>query len=246
MTNDIESCLTKEEIEKERTPEQLKLWVEKILEFTKNDKIKKQVLLHEGLFKQFYEEVHPLSLLVNKIYPSSPNIRCIPCIDNKDFDAIIRDYTFSPPHELKVEFTYVRKGVVSSSVKNSGHDEHIRMEQLIKHGSVNIFGSLYGDKRTGYYVEDEMIDHTDLLQKTFSLIKEAAENKSKIRKHGRYGKKTHVLVIVFADSSWFNACDKVSLEDFMKKEVLILDLNFKTVYILGASGKAFLSFELRE
>lgn len=234
MTNDIESCLTKEEIEKERTPKELELWVEKILEFTKNDKNKKPALLHRGLFKPFYEEVRPLSLFVNKIYPSSSDIRCIPSIDNKDYDAIICDYTSLPPHELKIEFTWAIEG----------RDEHIRMKCFDKNGSVNLFSRVYGNKRTGYYVENEMVDHTDLLDKTFKLIKEATENKFDIKEPRRYGKKTHVLVIVFADKDWFNACDKVSLEDFMKKEVLILDLNFKTVYILGASGETFLSFEL--
>ena len=238
MTNDIESCLTKEEIKKERTPKQLELWVEKILKFTMNDKIKKQALLHEGLFKPFYEEVRPLSLFVNKIYPSSSDIRCIPSIDNKDFDAIIRDYTISPPHELKVEFTYAI----------DGHREHLRMKYFREHGEVNLLESVSytGNKRTGHSIEvpDEMVDHNDSLQKTFSLIKAATENKSKIRKPKRYGKKTHVLVVVFDDRTWFNACNKVELEEFIKKEVLILDLNFKTVYILGEERETFLSFEL--
>lgn len=249
MTLNRELILTKEEIQVKRTPKELELWVEKKCnEFENNDEIEDQVLLHKGLFKQFYEEVRPLSLFVNKIYPSSSDILCIPSIDNKDYDAVIRDCTFSPPHELKVEFTYVTKGVVSTSAKECGHDEYLRMEYFIEHRHVNTFGSLTHseDKNTGckINVEDEMIDHIDLLQNTFSLIKSAAEKKSETRKPRKYGKQTHVLVIVFDDWQWFNSKDMVTLENFMKTEILVKPLNFKTVYILGSSGKTFLSFEL--
>lgn len=223
---------------------------EKTSRIFKIDEAKEDDLLHKGLFKQFYEEGRPLSLFVNKIYPCRSDILCIPNLDNKDFDAVIRDYTFLPPHELKVEFTYVTKGVVSTSAKECGHDEYLRMKYLIEHGHVNTFGSLTHseDKNTGckINVEDEMIDHIDLLQNTFSLIKSTAEKKSETSKPGRYGKQTHVLVIVFDDCPWFNAKDNMALKDFVNMEVLVMDLNFKTVYILRVSGETFFSFELTE
>ncbi len=237
MTIDPQSILTKKEMVIERTPKELAAWVErKLLEFKGFDDLKEYVLLHKGLFKRFYEEVYPLNMFANKLYKERSDVSCTPNLDNQDFDAVICDYSFSPPHKLMVEFTCAIEYP----------DEYLRMKYYLEHGHVNVYGHLSytGTKKTGHkiYVENEMIDRDVLLQKIFSLIKKAAEYKSKPRKHGKYGEK-HVLVIFFDDWSLFNSKDDISmLENFVTTNVLIIPLNFKTVYVLGLSGETFLSF----
>ena len=237
MTINLQSILTKEEMVIERTPKELAAWVErKLLEFKGFDYLKEYVLLHKGLFKKFYEEVYPLNMFANKLYKERSDVGCTPNLDNQDFDAVICDYSFSPPHKLMVEFTCAIEYP----------DEHLRMKYFLEHGHVNVYGELSytGTKKTGHkiHVENEMIDRDVLLQKNFLLIKKAAEQKSVHRKRKKYGRK-HELVIFFDDWFLFNPKDDVSvLEKFVKTNVLSIPLNFKAIYVLGLSGKTFLSF----
>lgn len=237
MAINPQSILIKEEMVVERTPKELTAWVErKLLEFKGFDCLKERVLLHKGLFKKFYEEVYPLNIFVNKLYKERSDVGCTSNLDNQDFDAVICDYSFSPPHKLRVEFTCAIEYP----------DEHMRMKYFLGHGHVNVYGKLSytGTKKTGHkiHVENEMIDRDVLLQKKFLLIKKAAEQKSMLRKLKKYGRK-HVLVIFFDDCFLFNSEDDVRLlENFVKTNVLPIPLNFKAVYVLGLSGKTFLSF----
>src|SRR5438270_5738706 len=103
MTLDPNSLLTEEELCTPRTPVELDQWVEnKRYVFRGN----RRATLHEGLFKEFFEEVFPLNIFVNHFYKERAEIQCIPNLDNRDFDAAIIDYSSSPPAEIKVEITY--------------------------------------------------------------------------------------------------------------------------------------------
>lgn len=236
MTINQQSILTKEEMVIERTPKELTAWVErKLQEFKGLDDLKEDILLHKGLFKEFYEEVYPFNMLVNKLYKDRSDVGCASNLGNQDFDAVICDYSFSPPHKLMVEFICAIEYPA----------EHLRMKYFLEHGHVNVYGELLytGTKKTGHkiHVENEMIDRDVLLQKNFLLIKKAAEQKSVHRKRKKYGKK-HVLVIFFDDWFLFNSKDDVRvLEKFVKTNVLSIPLNFKAIYVLGSSGKTFLS-----
>ncbi len=89
----------------ERTPMELAAWVErKLLEFKGFDSLKEHVLLHKGFFKKFYEEVSPLNMFANKLYKERSDVVCMPNLVNQDFDAIICDYSFSPPLKLMALF----------------------------------------------------------------------------------------------------------------------------------------------
>lgn len=237
MAINPQSILTKEEMVIERTPKELAAWVErKLQEFKGLDDLKEDVLLHKGLFKKFYEEVYPLNILANKLYKDRSDIGCISNLGNQDFDAVICDYSFSPPHKLMVEFTCAIEYP----------DEHLRMKYFLEHGHVNVYGELSytGTKKTGHkiHVENEMIDRDVLLQKILSLIKKAAEQKSVPGKRNKYGR-NHLLVILFNDRFLFNSKDVVRvLENFVKTNVLPIPLNFKAIYVLELSGETFLSF----
>ena len=106
MIFDPNSLLTAEEMIIPRTPTELNRWVEgKCRLFADRPEAKAWVLLHQGLSKKFHEEIYPLSLFVMHFYTGRSDIHCIPNLDNRDFDAIILDYSVSPPSELKVEIT---------------------------------------------------------------------------------------------------------------------------------------------
>jgi hypothetical protein len=94
MTFDPNSLLTAQELTTPRSPTELAHWVEyKCRLFASYTEAKKWVLLHEGLYKRFYEEVYPLSLFATHLYAGRSDIQCVPNLDNRDFDAIIIDYS---------------------------------------------------------------------------------------------------------------------------------------------------------
>jgi hypothetical protein len=231
------AILTREDMEKERTPEELALWwEEKNLEFGNSPEGHQYALLKQGLTKKFYDEILPLNLLANILYKDRSDIVCIPDLSNDNFDAIIRDNSQTPPFDLKVEFTYAI----------NGHDDHLRMKYLIEHGHVSLTGSCSytGTEKTGHniIVENEVASSDDSLKTIFELIKERAKSKCK----KQYGKE-HVLVIIVNDylpPRYDSQEDINALEEFIKSNIINLSLDFGELYILGISGKTLLSLKI--
>jgi hypothetical protein len=235
-----EALLTTEELTKPRTPGELTQWVEaKCRLFADHREAREWVLLRQGLSKKFHEEIYPLYRFVTHLYGGRTDIRCIPNLDDSDFDATILDYSVSPSCKLKVEIT--------SAI--DGYGEHLRMRYFLTHGEVNAYGAVShsGTKRRGHriHVENEAINHSDHLQRAFRLIRCAVERKSaSADKSRRYGH-GYVLVIAFDDWGWFNTSrDMEIMKDFMGKHVLTLPLNFSDLYVVGLSGKTFAHFEV--
>ena len=82
--------ITKENIEIERTPSELR-------EFVTSEKSKINIceqerhrgMLKEGIYKVFLDEIIPLSLFCLKIYPN--NYKILPKLGNQGYDAIVKD-----------------------------------------------------------------------------------------------------------------------------------------------------------
>jgi hypothetical protein len=238
MIIDPSSILTKEDIAKERTPGELSLWWDKKdREFANSKEGHQYILLKKGFTGKFLDEILPLSLLASRLYAGRSDIGCIPNLGNDNFDAIIRDYSHSPPSEIKIEFT----------LAIDGYDDHLRMKYLTEHGHVSLTGPLSytGTEKTGHKinVKNEVANHNDSLIKTFNLIKVRAEQKSKPKQYG----KNHVLVITIDDylpPRYNNPKDIDALNEFIKSNVINLPLDFRELYILGLSGKTFLAFKI--
>jgi hypothetical protein len=238
MVIDPSAILTKEDMERERTPGELSLWWEKKnREFDSSVEGPNYALLKKGLAGKFYDEIYPLNLLANILYTGRSDIGCILNLGNDNFDAIIRDYSQSPPSELKIEFTFAI----------DGYDDHLRMKYFVKHGYVSRTGPLShnGTEKTGHkiVVENEVADHYDSLNKSFALIKSRAEQKCKPKIYG----KNHVLVIIIDDylpPRYDNQNDLQTLNKFIKSDVINLPLDFGELYILGLSGKTFLPYKI--
>jgi hypothetical protein len=236
MVIDPSSILTKEDMKKERTPGELSLWWEKKnREFANSEEGHQYVLLKKGLTGKFLDEILPLSLLANILYSGRSDIGCTPNLSNDNFDAIIRDYSQSPPYELKIEFT----------LAIDGHDDHLRMKHLVEHGHVSLTGPLKytGTEKTGHKINivNKAANHNDSLIKTFTLIKVRAEQKCKPKKYG----KNYILVITIDDHiapRYDNKNDLEALNEFIKSYVINLPLDFGALYVLGLSGKTFLKF----
>jgi hypothetical protein len=232
------SILTEEDMKKERTPEELSLWwEEKNREFASSEEGRQYILLKRGLTSKFRDEIYPLMILANIKYMGRSDIGCIPNLRNDNFDAIIRDYSCSPPTELKLEFT----------LAIDGHDDHLRMKYFIEHNYVSLTEPLShtGTEKTGHKIalEGVLPSHYALLENNFLLIKNRAQQKCKPKSYG----KNHILVIIIDHNispGFDNEKDLKALKEFTETNLINLPLDFGELYILGLSGKTLLPFTI--
>lgn len=98
--------VTKEELTVKRTPQELIEWVKrKIEEIDRQEGGKKARRMREGLCKVLMEEIYPLSIFAGLEFGDRSNVTLQPVIGDQNYDAVITDYAFSPPHESKLEIT---------------------------------------------------------------------------------------------------------------------------------------------
>jgi len=231
---DPRSLLPIAELAKPRTPGELAAWVdERAHAIAEVEEAREPALMHQRPFKEFYEEIFPLSRFVTHRYSGREDILVTPNLDNRSFDAVIRDGSVSPPLELMVEITLAREP-----------QEHLRMEYFVKHRHVGLRSPVItsGNKHNREtHVEVEAVDHTELVARHCAWIKAAAEGKASKADH--YGS-SHVLIIAFDD--WWEPrdADVVKITAFVNESVRTLPLNFATLYLIGMSGTTYLPFPL--
>ena len=232
MAADIESLLPVEELSKSRTPAELAAWVaERCEAIAAAESTRKPALLHYRPFKEFYEEIYPLSLFAKHCYGARDDVVITPNLDNRHFDAIVRDLSVSPPSELMVEITSARDP-----------QEHLRMEYFLEHGHVMLWSPLTatGNKHSRHiHIEPDAVEHRELVIRHCSWIKKAAEGKAS--RADRYGR-GHVLIIAFEDGFKPSDSDLSLMRTFVLEQVLTLPLNFRALYLIGMSGHTYLPF----
>lgn len=82
--------ITKEDIEIERTPNELRQFITTIKSKINNcEQERHKGMLKEGIYKVFLDELIPLSLFCIKIYPN--NYKILPKLGNQGYDAIVKD-----------------------------------------------------------------------------------------------------------------------------------------------------------
>jgi len=233
---DFSALLPVAELTRARSPADLIGWVDYTLEaIAALPETKEPALMHRRPFKEFYEEIYPLSLFVTRYYAGREDVLITPNLDNRHFDAVVRDGSAFPPVEVMVEITLARDP-----------QEHLRVEHFVKYGRVSLGSQVLttGNKRNRETsVPIEFVEHTFLVERTCSWIKRAAEGKA--ANPDRYGR-SYVLLIAFEDWIRLRDEDMVTLTTFVRKNVLILPLNFRTLYLVGMWGKTYLRFPLLE
>ncbi len=235
-TIELDKILTKEDCELERTPQQLIAWFEeKNGLFSQTKEGKKYALLHKGLAKAFFEEIYPLSLFAKHRYNCRTDVGCKPNLGNENFDAHVIDYAKNPPQQYKIEFTQAV----------DGYEDYLRMVYFTEHGHANALGNVTveGTKKTGHKieVENEVVEHKEIVKRGLKLITDAARQKAK----KSYGEDMS-LVITFDDYSAFWASEELYLlKDHTQTEILPMKLDFSCLYLMGLSGNSLLKFPLR-
>jgi len=196
------AILTKEECMQERVPDQLYAWLfEKIGLFHSltrgNPKLERKLLLHEGLFKQFYEEMYPLALFAKNRYGRRTDVLVKWIPGSQHYDAVVSN---EDEDRLFVEITqtcFDRK-------------EGWRMEYLLQRGRkdlVSLTGKVKceGTKTTGHRISVEhgfvFAGGEKLDEERTSLLRKALRRKSN-KPRGHYAPNT-ILVVAVDDCFWF-------------------------------------------
>ena len=227
----VDALLPLAECVKPRRPKELREWVlTKCDAFAQIPELREPVLLHEGPFKWFHEEMYPLSVFAVRRYGNRDDVLCVPTRDQtSDVDAEVRE----PSRTIRVQITEARDP-----------SEHLRMEYLVAHRHVSRTGGLKveGTKRTGRQIENilEFEDLSESRARHRGWIKTAAEGKAG---RGRYGRTYELLIAV--EDWWSGASDDArEVTDFVEREVLGLPLEFDALHVVGLMGRLFLTFPL--
>ena len=127
--------ITKEDIETERTPKELRQFVTtKKFKVNKCIKERHRGMLKKGIYKVFVDEIIPLSLFCLKIYLN--NYKILPKLGNQGYDAIVKDENgkifeyveITAPHDgckaANVAKLAVKNGIALNTLRdyNSGSD----------------------------------------------------------------------------------------------------------------------------
>ena len=127
--------ITKEDIETERTPNELRQFVTTLKSKINNcEQERHRGMLKEGIYKVFVDEIIPLSLFCLKVYPD--NYKIFPKLGNQGYDAIVKDENgkifeyveITAPHDgrkaANVAKLAVKNGIALNTLRdyNSGSD----------------------------------------------------------------------------------------------------------------------------
>lgn len=121
----------------------------------------------------------------------------------------------------------------------------IRMEKFFEAGRVSLLGSMKhsGTRKTGrtVTVKNECVDHTAVVEDQISLVQEAFDRKTGTRtKNQNYDPNT-ILLIALDD--YIKAKDSAKLDNTFRHSKITSQTTFKSVNIIGLSGKLLLEYQ---
>jgi hypothetical protein len=223
-TMGVELLLTDEDLSEERTAQGLVRWFEDRLSMINRcPAAKRPALLHQRSFKKFYEEMYSFAHFVRHLYEGRQDVTC-ELKAHQDYDAVVRDHSTTPPTTTYVQLT----------TTTFDRDESRRMLYLLKHGWVPAWGRINAANEA----ELEVLSQEEKLKQTCEDIQRVAQRKSRFS----YGP-AYVLVVGFDDFMWFGTeDDRAALRSFVSDRLERWRLNVATLYVLGISGRTFLSF----
>jgi hypothetical protein len=223
MSNDL---ITTEELTRERTPSQLLTWVEsKREQIASTDEGERALILHQGLAKQFEEEVCPLAIFGQHKFGNTHQVLLQPVI-GKAYDAVVTDLRSKPVSQSYIEITQ----------SHEGENDYLRRLLLSQQGFV-FHGPVIktGTKKTGLHVSipPEAFVPSEVAEEELKRILEAAR-----RKEGKdYPSNTSLIIFFQDDLNFRKAIDDRHLGIFVKENILTLDLRFEVLYLVGQYRK---------
>jgi len=184
--------------------------------------------------KKFYDEIYPLALYVGREFGEAFDALVTPNLSNDNFDASI--VFQSSGRILFIEITRAK----------DGYDESLRDEVLARCGHVSLTGPITkvsgrrGMPNRVVDVENEMVLHEEVLAKHLALVGDVVRAKA----CRQYGKDFILLVVVDDYLPFRRESDQAKLHEMVTSTLLLPDLDFARLVILGISGNLLLYYQL--
>lgn len=233
---DASQLLVAKDMERPRFPDEFFDWVMvKCEELGASPEAKMFARSGAVLPKKFYDELFPLAIFVRHEFSGRTDVRISPNLGNENFDATIAVNGAANQETAFVEITFSK----------DGYDDSLRMEYLTKHGHVNLTGPVSVSGRRGatnrnIQVESEAANHSTLVEQQLSMLKVRIESKAS----KRYGRR-HVLLAAVDDYFPLREQEDGKLiDEFVRRLLPQLELDFDRVVIVGVAGKIFFSYPL--
>lgn len=231
--------LTRDDLIKERSTDEFCAWTEqKLSEWASLKRLEldgrelhERIILRKGLFGPFHEEVLPFCRYLQASKQTSDSKRCAIHIDSSlHFDATLID----GPREKRFEITQAIE---------DRHD--VRMEKLLSDGRVNALGAMTisGTKKTGrdVTIEDEMVDHNDVLSNLTALAVRRMQRKTdQSTTNQSYDSETWLLIAV--DDYIIDDEDHDALHQSFVRTPLNKQSTFASVIVIGVAGQLLLEY----
>ncbi len=130
------------EFERRRSPRQLREFVEGLKETVRSDDVERHLgILKRGLYKQFLEELVPLSCFAVLVYPDNYGVQAV--LGNQGYDALVFDEVgrevdrveLTAPHDGRAaaqnDALVVGRGFGKVTVGNPGDDFDARVKHVL-------------------------------------------------------------------------------------------------------------------
>lgn len=215
---------TKEEVEVFRNPSQYLEWFEALLNRTNSDNNqKKEKLFHEGVFKQFYEEIFPLRSLLKLKEQEWEDSRFKNVLGSQSFDVEIEN---NPLKFLEITCT------------NFDDGERFRMRELMRNGSVDGIGRIERNER-GKPIDiinrGEMRRHELVIKERLESIVARIREKSEKIYPADIG-----LLLYFDDySPGIQEDDKLCFIQILEDAKIFWEKNFKSIFLVGPKAEIY-------
>ena len=213
LAPDADVLLTDADFKAERTAKDWIAWYDERRAAIKNCvAARESATLYKGRFKTFYEELYPFVLWLSHLYGGREDV-----IGALNSDRP-RDRDYDAVIKDGSTVTYVE-----ITITTFNRSELLNMKQLLTEGAVV-------DPRCGTQEEWR--------ERAFKKIEAAVQNKS-TQSLGQ----DYVLIVSFDDFAWFGTDDdEAALQSFVTAHLRSWRLNVATLYIVGISGRTFLTF----
>jgi len=225
---DVHALLKDADFEAERPASELIAWFEERRSAINNCLMAETpALLHQGRFKKFYGELYPFALWLGHLYAGRDDVTCSlnsSANADSDYDGVVKDHATDPPTATCVQLT----------TTTFDRGEARRMKYFLEHRWTPRSGQVNdaGEAELGFLTQEERLDQA------FAAIERVARRKSRFS-HGS----NYVLVVCFDDFMWFGTeDDRAALAAFVTSRLASWRLSVATLYIVGISGRTFLSF----
>ena len=210
----------------ERTPQKLVEWFDqKIQEIAQQEDGKNAIRMREGYCKQLMEEIYPLKVFAFWQFGDRTDVTLQPVIGSQNYDALIIDHAFYPPHESRLEITMAL-----------GDDEYLKRFMLREKPSsptpISGYIEKTGTQNTGINLTSHLHVRRleDYLEKQKNLIGKAL--KKKLQKE--YETNTSLLII-FEDATTFDETKiKEELCCFVESKLGAEKTQFLHLYLIGS------------